>query len=304
IPMEKIHIQTVQDTDVTPFDTGAYASRQTFVTGTAVRECAEKLKEKILEYAKELLLERRKALQASAQETAEMQGADGGTAPERASWLPADLCEGCIVNAAGDALLALEELAQESYYSLRHSSAITAEVSEQVKKNSLSFGATFAEIEVDIALGKIRVLDIINVHDSGRLINPRLARMQVHGGMSMGLGYGLAEQLLLDEKTGRVLNGNLLDYKLPTMMDTPDLTAGFVELEDPVGPYGNKALGEPPAISPAPALRNALLHATGVAVNEIPLSPQRLIAAFEKAGLLSASVGNGAEGKKEVGKDV
>ena len=190
------------------------------------------------------------------------------------------------MDAAGRELLSLEEMAQECYYSLSDSSVITAEVSSQVKRNTIAFGATFAEVEVDIALGKIRVLDIINVHDSGKLINPQLAQMQVHGGMSMGLGYGLSEQLLLDPKSGRVLNGNLLDYKLPTAMDTPDLHTDFVELEDPEGPFGNKALGEPPAISPAPALRNALLHATGVAVNELPLSPQRLIDAFMKAGLL------------------
>lgn len=270
ISTEQVHIQTVQDTDVTPFDTGAYASRQSFVTGRVIMECGQKLKEKILDYTKALLNRR----------------AENGEQTEKPEGVPADICEGWIVDAAGKELITLEEMAQECYYSLSNSSVITAEVSSQVKRNTIAFGATFAEIEVDIALGKIRVLDIINVHDSGKLINPQLAQMQVHGGMSMGLGYGLSEQLLIDPKSGRVLNGNLLDYKLPTAMDTPDLHTDFVELEDPEGPFGNKALGEPPAISPAPALRNALLHATGVAVNELPLSPQRLIDAFMKAGLL------------------
>ena len=130
----------------------------------------------------------------------------------------------------------MEELALESYYSLTNSSAITAEVSKQVKKNTLATGCCFAEVEVDLKLGKIEVLNIINVHDSGTLINPQLAEMQVHGGMSMGMGYGLSEQLLLDEKTGRPLNGTLLDYKIMTTMDTPDLKADFVELEDPLFP--------------------------------------------------------------------
>ena len=102
----------------------------------------------------------------------------------------------------------------------------------------------------------------------------------------MGIGYGLSEQLILDEKTGRPLNGTLLDYKLMTMMDTPDIKADFVELDDPIGPFGNKALGEPPAIPGAPAIRNAVLHATGVAFNENPLTPQRLIDGFIKAGLI------------------
>ena len=149
-------------------------------------------------------------------------------------------------------------------------------------------------MEVDLKLGQIKILHIINVHDSGRLLNPQLAEMQVHGGMSMGMGYGLSEQLILDEKTGRPLNGNLLDYKLMTALDTPDMEAEFVELNDPVGPYGNKALGEPPAIPGAPAIRNAVLHATGVAFNEIPLTPQRLIKAFTEAGLI------GKEGEQHV----
>ena len=188
--------------------------------------------------------------------------------------------------AGKDPAISLGNLALESYYSLGNSSVITAEVSEQVKKNTIATGCCFAEVEVDIKLGKIKILHIINVHDSGKLINPKLAEMQVQGGMSMGMGYGLSEQLILDEKTGTPLNGTLLDYKLMTMMDTPDIKADFVELDDPIGPFGNKALGEPPAIPGAPAIRNAVFHATGVAFNENPLTPQRLIDGFMKAGLI------------------
>ena len=257
--VENVHIVTVQDTDVTPFDTGAYASRQSFVTGTAVKQCAEQLLQKILDYAKTLLPE---------QETREL-SLDHG-------W----------IYAGEEQVLSLEALAQEAYYSLSNSSVLTAEVSTQVKKNTIATGCCFAEVEVDMKLGTIQILNIINVHDSGKLLNPQLAQMQVHGGMSMGMGYGLSEQLVLDEKTGRPLNGNLLDYKLMTALDTPDIKADFVELDDPMGPYGNKALGEPPAIPGAPAIRNAVLHATGVAFNEIPLAPQRLIEGFKKAGLI------------------
>ena len=139
---------------------------------------------------------------------------------------------------------------------------------------------------MEIPGGKIKVLNIVNVHDSGKLINPKLAEAQVHGGMSMGLGYALSEEMKYDPKTGRLLNGNLLDYKMPTALDHPELHALFVETEDPSGPFGNKALGEPPAIPVAPAVRNALLHATGVAVNTLPLSPQRLVEAFREGGLL------------------
>ena len=257
--MAHVHIQTVQDTDVSPFDTGAYASRQSFVTGTAVKHCAEILRDKMLAYAKTLLPE---------VDTRELSLHD--------NW----------IWAGEEQAISLAALAEESYYSLTNSSVLTAEVSEQVKKNTIATGCCFAEVEVDIKLGKIKILHIINVHDSGKLLNPQLAEMQVHGGMSMGMGYGISEQLILDEKTGRPLNGNLLDYKLMTMLDTPDIKADFVEMDDPMGPYGNKALGEPPAIPSAPAIRNAVLHATGVAFNENPLTPQRLIDGFKKAGLI------------------
>ncbi|MCE5342285.1 MAG: molybdopterin-dependent oxidoreductase, partial [Eubacteriales bacterium] len=129
------------------------------------------------------------------------------------------------------------------------------------------------------------VLRLLNVHDSGVIINPKLAEGQVQGGMSMGIGYALSEELLYDDK-GRPQNDNLLDYKLPTAMDQPDLETSFVELIDPSGPYGNKALGEPPAISPAPAIRNAVLQATGVCFNTLPLSPQKLVEGFVAAGLI------------------
>ena len=254
--ISRVHLVTQQDTDVTPFDTGA--SRQSFVTGTAVKECAQQLKQKILEYARTLV-------------------------PGNVDRL--ELEDGYIL-ADGKPAISLEDLAMESYYSLSNSSVLTAEVSRQVKKNTVASGCCFAEVEVDMKLGKIKVLDIVNVHDSGTLLNPQLAAMQVHGGMFMGIGYGVSEQLLIDEKTGRPLNGTLLDYKMMTMMDTPDLTAEFVELNDPMGPYGNKALGEPPAIPSAPAIRNAVLHATGIGFSEIPLTPQRLIDGFTKAGLI------------------
>lgn len=260
ISVENVHIETVQDTDQAPFDTGAYASRQTYITGTAIKDCALALREKILEKAAALL--------------------GDGTGAEALS------LEDGEIYMNNEPVMNLESLAMECYYSLTDASVLSAEVSRQVKNNTIAFGCCFAEVEVDINLGRVRILDMINVHDSGILINPMLAKMQVHGGMSMGIGYGLSEQLLVDSKNGRVLNGTLLDYKLPTMMDAPDLAVDFVELDDPTGPYGNKALGEPPAIPVAPAIRNAVLHATGVAVNELPLSPQRCFEAFKAAGLL------------------
>ena len=260
IPTEDVHIISTQDTDTAPFDTGAYASRQTYVTGKAIKKAGEEIRDKILNYGGELLKRDPHGLGIRGRDVV-----DVGT---------------------GEALLSLADLAEEAFYSLEHSVHITAEVTNHCKENTFAFGCCFAEIEVDIPVGKIKVLRIVNVHDSGKLINPKLAEAQVHGGMSMGLGYALSEEMKFDPATGRLLNGNLLDYKLPTAMDTPELTALFVETDDPSGPFGNKALGEPPAIPVAPAIRNALLHATGVAVDTLPLNPQKLVEAFQSAGLI------------------
>lgn len=258
ITEDRIYIVSTQDTDVTPFDTGAYASRQTYVSGKAVRQTAEMLKDKILEYAAWMLKLDQKNL---------------------------SIRDNMIIDPEGEDLLTMEALATEALYSLERSVHISAESTSHCKENTFASGACFAEVEVDMPLGKVEVLNIVNVHDSGILINPKLAEAQVHGGMSMGLGYGLSEVLMYDEK-GKPLNNNLLDYKLPTAMDTPELEVQFVELQDPTGPFGNKALGEPPAIPVAPALRNAVLQATGIAFDELPMEPQRMVAAFKTAGLI------------------
>ena len=259
ITEDRVNVMSTQDTDSSPFDTGAYASRQTYVSGKAVVKTGTLFKEKILDYASYMLKRPMDTL---------------------------DVKENSVVDReSGEILLSMEELATTAIYSLDRSVHITAEATSHCKDNTFASGACFAEVEVDMPLGKVKVTNIINVHDSGVLINPKLAEAQVHGGMSMGLGYGLSEQLLFDAK-GRPLNDNLLDYKLPTAMDTPDLHVEFVEINDPTGPFGNKALGEPPAIPVAPAIRNAVLNATGVAVDSLPMDPQKMVAHFKAAGLI------------------
>ena len=259
ITEDRVNVISTQDTDSSPFDTGAYASRQTYVSGKAVVKTGTLFKEKILDYASYML---------------------------KRSMDTLDVKENCVVEReSGEVLLSMEELATTAIYSLDRSVHITAEATSHCKDNTFASGACFVEVEVDMPLGKVKVTNIINVHDSGVLINPKLAEAQVHGGMSMGLGYGLSEQLLFDAK-GRPLNDNLLDYKLPTAMDTPDLHVEFVEINDPTGPFGNKALGEPPAIPVAPAIRNAVLNATGVAVDSLPMDPQKMVAHFKAAGLI------------------
>ena len=259
IPTEDVHIVSFQDTDTAPFDTGAYASRQTYVTGKAIKRAGEIFRDKVLDYA------------------AELTDLDPGNLDIRG--------RDVVSTVSGAPVLRMADLAMEAFYSLQHCVHITAEATVQCKNNTFSFGCCFAEVEVDIPVGKVRVLRIVNVHDSGRLINPKLAEAQVHGGMSMGMGYALSEEMKYDDK-GRLLNGNLLDYKLPTAMDHPELHALFVETDDPSGPFGNKSLGEPPAIPVAGAIRNAVLQATGVGLRRLPMNPQRLVEAFTEAGLI------------------
>lgn len=182
--------------------------------------------------------------------------------------------------------MSLADLAVKVLYDLEHNNHLTMEKSTQIKTNAYSFGGCFAEVEVDIAMCRVKVLNILNVHDAGTLINPALAEAQVHGGMSMGIGYALSEKMLYDGKTGRLLNGNLLDYKLSTMTDHPHLEAKFIENPEPTSAYGTKALGEAPVPPVAPAIRNAILNATGVAFSEIPIRPHLMYEEFSQAGLI------------------
>jgi xanthine dehydrogenase molybdenum-binding subunit len=266
-----VHIVSAQDTDITPFGTGAYGSRQTYVGGAAVSKAALLLKQKILRYAAVYTGVSQARLRL---EDGWIVRAGGG---EDAGGLRAE---------GGVRLVPLAELATATLYSTEQAEHLTAETTAQVKTNAYSFGCCFAEVEVDIPLCKVRLVDMINCHDCGKLINPLLAEGQVHGGMSMAIGFALSERMIYDEATGRLLNGNLLDYKLPTMMDHPRLSTAFVENWEPTSPFGTKALGEPPTVPGAAAIRNALLHATGVAVNSVPLTPHLLFEEFSRAGLI------------------
>ena len=256
-----VHVISCQDTDVTPFGLGAYASRQTYVVGFSITQTGNILKEKILTYANELT---------------------------RVAIANLDIIDSNIVRTTdGRILMPLSELATTAFYSLSHSEHITAESTYHIKNNAYSFGCCCAEVTVDIPMCKVTLDKIINVHDCGKLINPQLAEAQVHGGMSMGIGYALSEQLLFDEKTGKPLNNNLLDYKLSSVMDHPHLEAQFVENPEPTSPFGTKALGEPPACPVAPAIRNAILNATGVAIDTAPMTPHVLFARFTEEGLIN-----------------
>jgi CO/xanthine dehydrogenase Mo-binding subunit len=144
-----------------------------------------------------------------------------------------------------------------------------------------AFAAQFAEVEVDVETGHVRVLQITSAHDSGRIVNPTLAESQLEGGIIMGLGYALFEERVLDARLGVPLNPTTHDYKIPTIADVPPIDAFFVRSSDVVANHtGARGVAEAPIIPTAPAIANAVADALGVAVNEIPLTPWRVLAAL------------------------
>lgn len=254
---DKIICEKLTDTDVSPYDPGSFASRQTYVSGMAVKKAGEVLKEKVLESFK-LFNQFYKEIDL-------------------------DIVDNSIVlKKTGEVLDSLADFALRTYYDMHSGNCLTADVSINCQTTAYSATATLAYVEVDKMTGKVELLDIMNIHDSGKIINPILASGQAEGGMAMGIAYGLGEELLYDEKSGKPLNNNLLDYKMPTFMDVPDLKVAFVEPIDPTGPYGNKSLGEPPLCTPAPAIRNAVVSALGIEINSIPLTPQKVLEAINK----------------------
>ncbi|MFC6170042.1 xanthine dehydrogenase subunit XdhA [Loigolactobacillus jiayinensis] len=249
VPFKNIIRDSFTDTDIDPYDTGAYASRQSYVTGFAVKEAAEKIKAKILTRAAKMYDVRTEYI---------------------------DIIDGNIIYMPdGERLATLEDIAMSSYFDMKDGKTITAYSSVNIHQTTYASGCTLAEVEVDMETGRVKLLSIMNVHDSGKIINPLIANGQVEGGMAMSIGYGLSEGIRYS-KEGRPLNNNLLDYKLPTTMDLPKLEHAFVETDDPLGPFGNKSLGENPTVSPAPAIRNAVKNAIGIGINTLPLSPENV----------------------------
>jgi len=148
-----------------------------------------------------------------------------------------------------------------------------------------SWGAQFAEAEVDTDTGEIRVLRVVAAHEAGRVINPLTGTSQVEGGVIQGIGFALYEERVLNNASGRVVNANLHDYKIPTAPDIPEIETVLVDLPDArANNVGVKGLGEPPIIPTAAAIANAVADALGVRVLELPMTPKRVLEAMQKGG--------------------
>jgi CO/xanthine dehydrogenase Mo-binding subunit len=136
------------------------------------------------------------------------------------------------------------------------------------------------EVEVDPETGKVKILNYVAAHDVGRAINPLLLEGQVYGGITMGVGYALSEQLILHK--GEVMNPNFRDYKMLTAKDRIPIKALVVETDDPAGPFGAKGIGEPGCVPTAPAIANAIYDAIGVRINDLPITPEKIVAALKQ----------------------
>lgn len=259
ISPDNVFADAITDTDYSPYDPGAFASRQSYVSGMAVRKASELLRTKIFDAVKKF---------------------------EDLEQHLLDIEDGVIVLKHNRRkVISLADLSLKTFYDNAKGEFLFAEVSHNAHDQSYPMGTSYVEVEVDTKTGRVEVIDILNVHDSGIILNPTLASGQVEGGIGMGIPYGLAEELRYDVKTGKPLNNTLLDYKMPTAMDLPaNMGVMFIETNDPYGPYGNKALGENPLCSPAAAIRNAVVNAIGIEINEIPITPQKLFDALREAG--------------------
>ncbi len=153
-----------------------------------------------------------------------------------------------------------------------------ASTEEQKQYSTYSFGAVFAEVRVDLEFGTVRVARILGAYDAGCIINPRLAHSQCIGGMVQGIGMALLEDTAWDERFGRVINANIAEYLIPACADILDLDAVFVPGEDTVlSPLGSKGLAELGLCGVAPALVNAVWHATGERIRDLPITPDKLL---------------------------
>ena len=142
------------------------------------------------------------------------------------------------------------------------------------------FATQLAEVEVDPETGLVKVLNIWSAHDVGRAINPQNIEGQIEGGIQMGLGFALTEEIVLDH--GKTLNPSFTDYKLFTSADMPKIKPLIVEVSEPLGPFGARGVGEATTIPTAGAVANAVYDAIGARIKELPLSPEKVLTAIKE----------------------
>ena len=250
VPVEKISVYS-SDTDFTPFDTGAYASSTTYVSGTAVLKAAQEVRDKILEVAAGMLAEPPQNL---------------------------ELAEERVRSLKTGKSVTLSEVGHRALYVVDQQHII-ASASFVPEESPPPFAAFFAEVAVDTETGIVRVERFVAAADCGVAIHPKLAEGQLEGAIVQGIGHALTEELLFSEK-GRPLNANLFDYKIPAALDVPDIEVVLVDSQEPSGPWGAKSIAEVGINGPLPAIANAIYDAVGVRLYRAPFTPARVLAAL------------------------
>ncbi|MEZ4519016.1 MAG: molybdopterin cofactor-binding domain-containing protein [Chloroflexota bacterium] len=239
------------DTDMTPFDTGAYASSTTYISGTAVKKAAEQVADQIRERAALMLeLDSRRGIRLAYGEAI---APDGRTVSMEA--------------------IALHSLHQDQQRQIMATASFVSMDSPP------PFAGQFAEVEVDIETGQVTVKKLIMAVDAGVPINPITASGQVEGGMTQALGYGHCEEMAYSSD-GNLVNDALGPYHIYRADEMPELKAILVQTHEPTGPFGAKAIAEIPKDGVAPAIANAVYDATGVRLRRIPFTPEKVHAAL------------------------
>jgi len=240
------------DTDVVPWDIGAFASHTTYMGGRAAQMAAAEVKKQLLSIAAE-------ALEASHQDL--------------------EIRQGVVRVKGSDRQISVRD-AVSPKLGLPTPQLIASATYKPTK--SYSFAAHFVEVQVDTETGQIDVLQVVPVHEVGRVIHPVAAAGQIEGGIQQGIGHTLYEDYQIDPQTGRSLNANFVDYKMPLAMDMPPIRTVILETApDPGGPFGAKGVGEDPIIAIGPAIANAIHDAIGVRFHHYPIRPEQVLQALK-----------------------
>ncbi len=255
------------DTDVKPWDVGVHASRTTFIAGNAAHQAALQALAQIFETAAEML-----------GVSADRLIAHNGKIEIATDDNPKSIDLGKVVRRrhyreGGQVIIG------EGWYD-----PPTKLVDKDTYKGNISatygFGSQMAEVEVDIETGIVRVLRLACANDVGRAINPMAVEGQIEGGAQLGLGYALTEELIVKE--GQVVNPDFRLYRLFTAADMPHIETHLIETDDPEGPFGAKGVGEMGGTPTAAAVANAIYDAVGIRLTEVPMTPERVLAALDK----------------------
>ncbi len=254
------------DTDIKPWDVGVHASRTTFIAGNAAYLAAVDARDQIFETAADMFNVTPEQLMARNGKIMLRDNEDHAISLGKAVRKRHFREGGQVVSGEG-------------WYD-----PPTKLVDKDTYKGNISatygFGAQMAEVEVDVETGIVRVLRLACANDVGRAINPMAVEGQIEGGAQMGLGYALTEEVLV--KDGRILNPDFLDYRLFTSADMPEIETIIIETDDPGGPFGAKGVGEMGGTPTAAAIANAIYDAVGVRMTQVPMTPERILAALDK----------------------